>query len=258
MCLAVYSPKRLLVKKDLLRNGFSANKDGAGFAFLEDGRLIVKKGYFTFDEFWNVFSRTPKDSPVLIHFRKQTHGAKNEENCHPWIIDDNHAMIHNGVIKQHSFSPKACKISDTGIFVEQILKPMFAQNSDAWKEPWAKALLESYIGIGNKMVIMSNTGNFVIFRASFGVWVNNVWYSNDSYRSISVYNRNNFYNRIPDNKGFLKLSSSKIEELDEVLEKTEKARKAGVKNLAGIISKVSTPKPPKISITEYAESLIKT
>ena len=52
MCIAINSPKGTTPKKESLRESFESNPHGAGFAFVDDGKIIIKKGFMSFDKFF--------------------------------------------------------------------------------------------------------------------------------------------------------------------------------------------------------------
>src|SRR5436853_6269879 len=96
MCLAIAKPRNKILSRSDLARGFEANDDGAGFAFAWRGKLTVQKGFFDFNSFWRAFNKIPKNAPAIVHFRKVSYGIKSKANCHPFLIDKNLAMIHNG------------------------------------------------------------------------------------------------------------------------------------------------------------------
>ena len=110
MCLAILVPKNKKLPKEHAEAGFSRNRDGAGFAFCQDGKVEIQKGFFEFDKFWDAFDTVQQnnDGPFLVHFRIATCGPANEFNCHPWAVDEKHAFIHNaffeGLIVDHGNS----------------------------------------------------------------------------------------------------------------------------------------------------------
>jgi hypothetical protein len=115
---------------------------------------------------------------ALIHFRIKTHGVVDATNCHPFMITNNFAFIHNGTISGHG-TPQ---LSDTYMFNEDILKPMVAQHGIKmlW-QPYTKALIEEYIG-WSKLIFLDSKGNFNIYNEAKGEWSDGVWYSNASYK----------------------------------------------------------------------------
>ena len=160
--------------------GFKNNPDGAGFSYAEDGMLYVEKGFFSFEEFYERFERVNQlNVPAILHFRKATSNVKTAENCHPWVIDKNHAFIHNGIISKFNFIGST--VSDTGLFVKDFLTPFFKDAPKAWKRKYGRLAIESVMGVGNKGIVLSNTGDFTIYRENLGVWAYGSWFSNYSY-----------------------------------------------------------------------------
>ena len=116
MCIAI--AKKIHSKcpsLDTLHNCWESNPDGAGFAFNDAGRVVIKKGFMTWGDFKAAWLRYSKrydfdNRGVLIHFRISTHGGTNPQNTHPFpVISDtgmmqksecvcDYAAIHNGVI----------------------------------------------------------------------------------------------------------------------------------------------------------------
>lgn len=202
MCLALYKPAKAKLNQDEMRTAFTANPDGAGFAYYDPAlrRVIIQRGYFTFDALWTDLQPIMEDNcPLILHFRWATHGDVNVENCHPFQLSDG-ALIHNGIISgmgtQTSYSkyytpPKgdcdtACSDdrSDTREFVEDYLADMGVLELIA-----AKKLIEHTIGY-SKLVTIHNDGSVLIFNEQMGHWRNGVWYSNDSYKPYKAKSAN--------------------------------------------------------------------
>ena len=177
MCIAIYKPEGKVIPYETLKRCFTANPDGAGYMFHKNGKLHVFKGYFTMDEFWKAYKRDQKKECV-IHFRIKTHGLINEENCHPYRVNDDLAFVHNGVISGYSDLNK----SDTWLFNEDIIQPFVRRwgNLEIFEDP-IKKLIESRIGY-SKLIFMDNQGNSKIFNEDKGHWDDGVWYSNTSYK----------------------------------------------------------------------------
>lgn len=179
MCLAIVSPAGKIVPKEHLENGFAGNSDGAGFAVATpDRKLIIKKGFFKFDEFHKAY--LPYENlPCLIHFRIGTSGKKDAANCHPWRITEDVALIHNGILPMKVDGD----LSDTGIFSRHLMTPHFQHMpKEWWKSQSFRWLFEEAIGFSNKIAIMDNEGEVVILNETHGEWDNGVWYSNSGYK----------------------------------------------------------------------------
>jgi glutamine amidotransferase len=199
MCLAIYKPAGLDIPKSNLKNAFESNNDGCGLCWAEDGQLHVEKGMLAFDTFYEIYE-AHKEAPMLIHFRKSTHGKKDTENCHPFLFNDGQlALIHNGVI------PIKCSedgYSDTWHFVNKVLEPMVKEHGVPIDDQALSWFIRVSIG-SDKVVVMDAKGETIIFNEDKGNWEDTdgtagqkgkVWYSNYSFRYGS--NRNTGYTAV--------------------------------------------------------------
>lgn len=199
MCLAIYKPSKLKIPERNLRAGFEANNDGCGICWAQDGQLHVEKGMLTWDAFLGLYQGA-EEFPMLIHFRKATHGKKNEDNCHPFLFKDKDgndlALIHNGVI------PIKCAeegYSDTWHFVKKVLEPIVSQRGVPIDDQSLSWFVRVSIGT-DKIAVMNRNGGVIIFNEEKGNWDDTdgpdglkgkVWYSNYSFRSNRHYNCSN-------------------------------------------------------------------
>jgi hypothetical protein len=192
MCIAIYKPENIIISKETLEQCFKSNPDGAGFMYgIADCRkpslyededwsreLQVKKGFFTFESFWEEYEPY-QNKQCVIHFRIASHGEVNIENCHPFFIADNLAFVHNGMLPGYNDHTK----NDTQQFNEDYLKPLsnICYNDDKAGEA-IKSLIEYRIGNNNKLITLDSFGNYKIYNEHKGVWDGGVWYSNTSYK----------------------------------------------------------------------------
>lgn len=178
MCLAIYKPAGKTIDWDALEEGFRSNGDGAGFAYVRNDELFTHRGLFTFDAFKEAFTPHAKRQ-AIIHFRLATHGKKDKKNCHPFRINNNLCLIHNGIL------PIKCNhdanMSDTWHYTHLILKPMAERDPEFYMRDEIVFMGEAAIG-GNKFVFLSADGNFNIWNDDAGHWASDVWYSNRSYQ----------------------------------------------------------------------------
>lgn len=177
MCIAIYKPEGIEIPFETLERCYNTNSDGAGYMFHKGGKLHVYKGFFSMADFWKQYKKDKKKECVL-HFRIKTHGVINEENCHPYKVNDNLAFVHNGIISGYSDAHK----SDTWLFNEDIIQPFVRKwgNLEIFEDP-IKKLIENRIGY-SKLIFMDNEGNTKIFNEDKGEWHEGVWYSNGSYK----------------------------------------------------------------------------
>jgi glutamine amidotransferase len=182
MCIAIYKPEGKLISQETLAQCYKANSDGAGYMFHKNHKLYVKKGFFSFDDFWKSYRRD-KNKECVIHFRIKTHGLINEANCHPYKVNDNFAFVHNGMISGYTDPAK----SDTWLFNEDVIQPFVSKwgNLGLFEDP-VKKLIESRIGY-SKLIFMDNEGNSKIFNEDKGSWDDGIWYSNSSYKKPAPY-----------------------------------------------------------------------
>lgn len=183
MCLAIFKPSNKKVLKHEMETAFDNNDDGAGFAYPHKGKVIIEKGFMTFDAFWDAIE-PHMDKPMAIHFRWSTHGLVDESNCHPFAITDSLAMIHNGVISGVEITDK--DKSDTRTFVDDYVKPIHKGNSKFIYSDYGNRTLQACIGSGSKLVFINKKGNHVIVNEQAGEWQDGIWYSNKSHQEIKV------------------------------------------------------------------------
>lgn len=173
MCLAIAAPAGKQVPRAHLLAGFSTNSDGAGMAFVRDGQVIIKKGYFNAEGFANAYEEEYKlspTSPFLVHFRTSTAGRINAENCHPFRGKYG-AFVHNGIVSGMGNADE----SDTAELANLI--------KDVPEEAISKlaSRLGSYTG-WSKFAFLTNSGSLYFVKENDGIWDGGIWYSNACYR----------------------------------------------------------------------------
>lgn len=206
MCVAIYKPIGLELDRETLKNCFITNPDGCGFSYIEEetGEIRIQK-FMELAPFLTAYeekqTRYLNTSPFLVHFRIKTHGQKDLDNCHPFLIDSEHVFIHNGVIRNVPDCPDKKK-SDTRMFKELFLRKLPA----GWFGNTAvHDLIEEYIGSFSKLAIMNREGVVELYNESKGSWKEGVWFSNllwepstkkwhaDTCLNCGAYIRNNVY-----------------------------------------------------------------
>ena len=178
MCLAILQPANKRTPIDNLHAGWISNPDGAGYAFVHEGKVVIRKGYMKLKEFlaaYNTDVTAHADSPFLIHFRIRSMGGKDEFNTHPFPIEGG-ALIHNGTLTgtgavYHSGD------SDTRIFANKFGKHLSYDFVLAHRPD-----LDEALGAGNKIALLYDDGNYHILNEQQGKWEDGVWYSNHSYK----------------------------------------------------------------------------
>ena len=183
MCVAVYKPANSIITRESAHNCWETNSDGAGFMFVENGKLRVYKGFTTFKKFWRRYDHemTRMSHPkTVLHFRIKTHGKVDFNNCHPHQVNESVALVHNGVMSNVKI--KDTDFSDTYHFAK-MLREMPANFMSS--EPCMELIL-NYIGHTSKVILMNNQNQVMIINEKSGTWdggeENKVWYSNTSFK----------------------------------------------------------------------------
>ena len=177
MCLIILSKKGDAIPRNAMRIAFKNNGDGIGFSYSKEGRLIVQKGFTSFNSFYKEYRKTPH-YPHVVHFRKSSQGNNSQDNCHPFLINENLSIVHNGCIFNTALYDK--EKSDTRMLVEKILKPIFQINPNFLKSDYFPQLFRAAVKTG-KFVFFDNNGDYLITGEELGHWTNDIWWSNYSY-----------------------------------------------------------------------------
>lgn len=184
MCIACVLQKGADVSEEEFHRCWKNNPDGGGFATLdESGNWIVEKSC-DLEEFKGMFRATwakrKQYSPALLHFRVGTRGTKDEFNCHPFLINPNVMMMHNGVIANLKYEDN--KKSDTHTFATDYLSGLpynFLQN------PSVIRMIETIVGDNNKIAFLDRrTGKFSLINESKWVVDGDRTFSNGMFKEM--------------------------------------------------------------------------
>ena len=197
MCLiAVASKDRSQIPSVNLENAHRRNSDAWGVMYPKgDGTLVLLKDVSDHAAFRKHWLDVPTGRPVAAHFRFATHGAKDLGMAHPFplLVDENGdvvlAMMHNGVLSGWS-DFKERSLSDTYIFLRDVLTPQLVDNPDLVKSNGWRQAMGAIIGNPNKFVFMEGDGSTYIVNDYQGKWEKGgVWYSNTYSIESPVYTK---------------------------------------------------------------------
>lgn len=87
MCLVIASPSGKGISKEILQDAAGTNRDGAGLAWLDNGKIQFRKG-LTVDELQVLLENEAKDKVWVSHFRIATVGGVTPKLTHPFTIDE--------------------------------------------------------------------------------------------------------------------------------------------------------------------------
>jgi len=184
MCIAILNTAKHTIKRTHLKNSWDNNGDGAGILYIKDDKMAVFKEMSNFDTFYNKYLEIKQehgDKNIVLHFRISTHGKVNEDNCHPFLVDDELGFVHNGMIYD---VPTSVDYSDTYMFNEKYLKLM-KKGFDRSNE--IMDMVANYIGAGNKLIFLNAKDEYTVVNEKAGHWYKGSWFSNTSYQRVNDY-----------------------------------------------------------------------
>ena len=186
-----------LPNKSLLKKCWEKNKDGAGIMFNHNNKIIIKKGFMSFEKFYKEFLNIDeiynlKEKGLVIHFRISTSGLVDEGNCHPYPLTNvdeylrktnlkcDIGIAHNGVIIEYNRMDKI--LNDTQLFIKNFVFDIMSNTKkDYYKSLVFKKMIEKMID-ASRLVMMNGEGNIYFF----GTWLkeNGLYFSNNGYKNI--------------------------------------------------------------------------
>ncbi|MFX0575088.1 class II glutamine amidotransferase [Nocardia nepalensis] len=185
MCILTFIKPGANPDLDALRGGALTNPHGHGYAIITGDTITVGRGMdpdAVIAEFASVRMRFP-DGAALFHSRLATHGVRDVENCHPFIVggDARTVLAHNGILPDEVHPSSGDPRSDTRIAAEELLPRRPFGSLDSWA---GRERLERWLGT-DKMVLLTVDPAYryagYIFNERRGHWDQGSWYSNNSY-----------------------------------------------------------------------------
>lgn len=197
MCVICHKPAKIKLKREVYENCFINNDDGAGIAYVKDDKLVVKKGFFQFDEFYKTEIEPNEELELLIHFRIASPGMViNADNCHPFEWDTpsfdgryQFALVHNGRLEYDGDKTR----SDTAKFTDDVMKPHFDRDPFMLDSPVGVWMMERVINPlthnNNKVCVLrydtvEKKSDLVIIGKKKGTEAMGCWFSNTSFHPI--------------------------------------------------------------------------
>lgn len=177
MCVIVVKPADVSLTKREIKKCWKDNPHGGGFMYTAHGKLQVVKGFFTFRTFYSAFRCAERSFPMstfVLHMRIATSGKLDEPNCHPFYVNRNIAVAHNGIFSD--WTDHTSEFSDTFWFTHNILAKL---PEDFFYNQAMIDLLEDYCGFSSKLVLLNSDGDVQIVNETLGVWHKGRWFSND-------------------------------------------------------------------------------
>ena len=179
MCLLLTGQSKtirnvFLNTQGLIDDVYTINPDGVG-AMYSDGRKVHVRKVLpkTVDEARQFIESLPNDDrSVALHFRMKTHGLIDMENCHPYQVNADTWLAHNGVL--HTGNAADPDKSDTWHFIQNYLATL---PTDALHDKKFLSLVGAFIG-NNRFAIMSADGRLSVVNRAQGIETHGIWFSN--------------------------------------------------------------------------------
>jgi glutamine amidotransferase len=186
MCIIAAIPQGKQISKEVLKRCWHNNPHGGGFMYTNGKQVQTFKEMSSFKRYWKSFVNLRNEFPqssFVCHFRISTHGKVNEDNCHPFLVNNKLGFVHNGIIRN---APLSSDYSDTYMFNEAILKQL---PSNFLGNQSILTLIEEYIGGGSKLSFLTYDNQLHFVNEKAGVWDEGIWFSNRGYQSGGYYDR---------------------------------------------------------------------
>ena len=179
MCLLTTSTIRQLKEvflntHGLIKDVYDSNSDGLGVMY-SDGRKLHVHKVLPRDvaEARQFIEQLPdSDHMIACHWRMKTHGLIDMDNCHPYRVNADTYLAHNGIL--HTGNKKDVEKSDTWHFIEDYLSTM---PTDALHDAKFLGMLGEFIE-NNRFAIMSADGRLSVVNRDQGIETHGVWFSN--------------------------------------------------------------------------------
>jgi predicted glutamine amidotransferase len=215
MCIIVSKDKNTKLPKDeYLKNCFTYNPDGAGFMYTKHNKVVIDKGYMTYESFINHYQalckkyNNFKNKSLIMHFRIGTAGANSKENTHPYPItydknilhktyyETDLGMAHNGIISQYNPQKDDKTTNDTQNFIMNYVYPLYKNYHKFYKNPYIMDGLEDITS--SKLAFLDKYDNIYLV-GDFETDEDGVKYSNSNYLPyVSKYNYYGYYDKYYD------------------------------------------------------------
>lgn len=196
MCIIVAKKKGVkMPSKNILETCFNNNSDGAGLMYVQNGQVIIDKGYMDFKSFYKRLQKLERrlgdltNKSIVMHFRIGTQGANDKATTHPFPISKDIGqlkatyvktdvgMVHNGIISKFNYDKS---ISDTQLFIKDFVSVIKNLKKDFYTDNSVMQLLKGEIG-SSKLCFLDKNENLYYIGEKFVD--NGVVYSNTTYKS---------------------------------------------------------------------------
>lgn len=195
MCIIIVANKNKKIPNEHIKLASELNCDGFGMSASVNNKLFVYKSIsISSDDIIKLYNsiRQVATGDIVLHFRIATHGNVTDSLCHPFYVNKDLVMFHNGVEIDEDIAGHSCSNkdeSDTKVFVNNILKNFkkgFQKNKNIMN------MISKSVGDSNRLCFLDSNG--VTTYSSSDLWVEskgilysnpNIFYEGEDYRYIN-------------------------------------------------------------------------
>ena len=180
MCIIIVANKNKKIPNEHIKLAYELNCDGFGISASVNNKLFVYKSIsINSDDIIKLYNsiRQVATGDIVLHFRLATHGDVSDKLCHPFYVNKDLVMFHNGVIRDSvsGYNEHNKNESDTTAFVNNVLKNFkkgFQNNKTVMN------MISTSVGEYNKLCFLDNTGKTSYTSSDNWVEYNGILYSN--------------------------------------------------------------------------------
>ncbi len=206
MCIIIAKTKTMRMPTETeLRNCFSRNPDGAGFMYVDNGKVVIDKGYMDVNTFIKRFNKLCKrnnnfiNKSLVIHCRIGTGGGNTRQNTHPYPLTNDISemqklytrcdvgVAHNGIIAD--YVPEKSYYNDTQEFIKSFMYNLTKFDTQFYKRKYFIDMI--YENAQSKFVILDKNDD-LYFIGTF-IESKNLKFSNSTYMSYTTYGKYSDY-----------------------------------------------------------------
>ena len=127
MCIIIVANKNKKIPNEHIKLANELNCDGFGISASVNDKLFVYKSIsINSDDIINLYNsiRQVATGDIVLHFRLATHGDISDKLCHPFYVNKDLVMFHNGIIRDSvsGYNGHNKNESDTKAFVNNVLR----------------------------------------------------------------------------------------------------------------------------------------
>lgn len=194
MCIIIVANKNKKIPNEHIKLASELNCDGFGISASVNNKLFVYKSIsINSDDIIKLYNsiRQVATGDIVLHFRLATHGNVSDKLCHPFYVNKDLVMFHNGVMRDSvsGYNKNNKNESDTKAFVNNVLKNFkkgFQNNKTIMN------MISTSVGECNKLCFLDNTGKTSYTSSDNWVEYNGILYSNldvlDDYENCNYIN----------------------------------------------------------------------